>query len=171
LNPPGLVRIGRISGPHGLVGGLRLRPDNPGSESLGKLGRIFAELGGSLRELRITSVARINQTVFKLTLDSISSIDAAEALRGAVVFARQEDLPTLSPDEFYYHAVAGCEVVTSDGEKIGVVAETFSNGANDVWVVRNGSREVLVPVIEDVVKGIDLEARVLTIEPVPGLFD
>lgn len=47
----------------------------------------------------------------------------------------------------------------------------FSNGAQDIWVVRDGEREVLVPVIEDVVKAMDLPGRRVTIDPIPGLLD
>ena len=41
----------------------------------------------------------------------------------------------------------------------------------DIWVVRDSKREVLVPVIEDVVKAMDFAARRVTIEPIPGLLD
>jgi ribosomal 30S subunit maturation factor RimM len=38
-------------------------------------------------------------------------------------------------------------------------------------VVRDGEREFLIPVIEDVVKGMDFTTRRVTIEPIPGLLD
>ena len=59
----------------------------------------------------------------------------------------------------------------TDGSRLGAIEEIFSNGANDVWVVRDGEREFLIPVIEDVVKSIDFAARRVTIEPIPGLLD
>ena len=59
----------------------------------------------------------------------------------------------------------------TDGCRIGTIEEIFSNGAHDVWVVRDAEREVLVPVIEDVVKAMDLGGRRVTIEPIPGLLD
>ena len=44
----------------------------------------------------------------------------------------------------------------TDGSRLGAIEEVFSNGAQDIWVVRDGERkEVLVPVIEDVVKAMD----------------
>jgi len=58
------------------------------------------------------------------------------------------------------------------GRTLGRIEDVFSTGANDVWVVRgDSSDEVLVPVIEDVVKSIDFEARVATIEAIPGLLE
>ena len=61
--------------------------------------------------------------------------------------------------------------VLTDGSRLGTIEEIFSNGAHDVWVVRDGEREFLIPVIEDVVKGMDFTTRRVTIEPIPGLLD
>ena len=65
--------------------------------------------------------------------------------------------------------VIGCEVFLTDGSRIGIIEEIIATGANDVFVVRGEGKEVLVPVIEDVVKEIDVAARRVVIEAVPGL--
>jgi 16S rRNA processing protein RimM len=82
-----------------------------------------------------------------------------------------EDMPAPESGEFYYYEAIGCEVFLTDGSRLGAIEEIFSNGAHDVWVVRDAEREVLVPVIEDVVKMMDLPARRVTIDPIPGLLD
>ena len=65
----------------------------------------------------------------------------------------------------------GFEVTTNDGRRLGTVTETFSTGANDVWVVRDAEREHLIPAIADVVRAIDRDGRRIVIEPMPGLLD
>ena len=65
----------------------------------------------------------------------------------------------------------GFRVETVDGRALGEVAETFATGLNDVWVVRGTGREYLIPVIADVVRGIDRDARRILIDPLPGLLD
>ena len=168
---PRLLRIGRIGGAHGLSGAIRMRPDNPESEALGTLGRLVLEHRGESRAYELREARRLNRTTFRLVLEGIATPEAADELRGAIVMVPAADLPRPASGEFYYHEIIGCEVVTTTGERIGVVEETFSTGANDVWSVRDGAREVLVPVIEDVVKAIDVVARRITIESVPGLLD
>ena len=66
------------------------------------------------------------------------------------------DLPPLGEGKFYYFQLAGAEVMLTDGRRLGTIEDIMSTGAHDVWVVRDGEREVLVPVIADVVKAIDL---------------
>jgi ribosomal 30S subunit maturation factor RimM len=38
-------------------------------------------------------------------------------------------------------------------------------------IVREGSTEVLIPVIADVIRHLDFAARQITIEAIPGLLD
>ena len=94
-----------------------------------------------------------------------------QALIGARVLVPSTALPPLAENEFYYHEIEGFEVVTTDGRALGQVSETFSTGTNDVWTVRSGEREYLIPAIADVVRTIDREQRRITIEPMPGLLD
>ena len=166
-----MLRVGRITGAHGLKGALRFRPDNPDSDTLEQVKRVFLESAGTSREFRLTAMTPLNPTTRRITLEGVADIDAAESLSGAVVMIAAEDVPAAKPGEFYYYEAIGCEVFLTDGSRLGAIEEIFSNGAQDIWVVRDGDREVLVPVIEDVVKSMDLAGRRVTIEAVPGLLD
>ncbi|MGB3551424.1 MAG: ribosome maturation factor RimM [Candidatus Binatus sp.] len=166
-----MLRVGRITGAHGLKGALRLRPDNPDSDSLEQVARVFLESAGQTREFRLTGLTRLNATTRRITLEGVADVNAAEALKGAVVMLAAEDVPAAKPGEFYYYEAIGCEVFLTDGSRLGTIEEIFSTGAHDIWVVRDSEREVLVPVIEDVVKAMDFAARRVTIEPIPGLLD
>jgi len=166
-----MLRVGRITGAHGLKGALRLRPDNPDSETLEQVARVFLESAGEAREFRLTGMTRLNATTRRITLEGVADVNTAESLKGAVVMLATEDVPAAKQGEFYYYEAIGCEVFLTDGSRLGTIEEIFSNGAQDIWVVRNSEREVLVPVIEDVVKAMDFAGRRVTIEPIPGLLD
>jgi len=62
-------------------------------------------------------------------------------------------------------------VVTSSGEHLGTIERSFSTGANEVLVVQDGPREILIPMIADVVQTIDLPGHRVVIDPIPGLLD
>jgi 16S rRNA processing protein RimM len=168
---PAMLRIGRISGAHGLKGALRFRPDNPDSNTIEQTSLVYLESAGHSREFKVTGVTRLNPSTQRLTLEGVADPNLAESLKGAIVLVAAEDMPTAKSGEFYYYEAIGCEVFLTGGSRIGTIEETFSNGAHDVWVVRDGEREFLIPVIEDVVKAMDFAARRVTIEPLPGLLD
>ncbi len=167
-----LVRIGYIAGAHGLKGAMRLRLDDPDAATLALLSRAFLTPPGSTaREYRLNAIARLNRTTMRVVLEGIATPEAADALRGAILAVAAEDLPALERDEFYYFETIGCVVTTTGGDRIGMVEEVFSNGANDVLVVRDGARETLIPAIADVVRTLDLKRRQIVIEALPGLLD
>lgn len=170
-SPLPMIRVGRIAGAHGLSGALRMRPDNPDSEAFADAARVTLELDGKRREYDLLSTSRVGGGMIRLILDGLSNADQAEALKGAIVMIAASELPVAGPGEFYYYQAVGCEVVLTDGRSLGRVEEVLSTGANDVLVVRDGVKEILVPVIADVVKAMDLDARRIVVEPVPGLLD
>jgi 16S rRNA processing protein RimM len=168
---PARLRIGRVTGAHGLHGALRFKLDNPQSEILPTIGRVWLERDGSSREFRLIGVTRLGAGSVRIMLEGIGDATAADALKGSAFAVAVSDLPPTGPREFYYFQTLGCDVFTSTGERIGTVAEVFSNGAHDIFTVRDGAREILVPVIDDIVRDIDISGRRITIEAVPGLLD
>jgi 16S rRNA processing protein RimM len=54
---------------------------------------------------------------------------------------------------------------------LGKVEDILATGSNDVYVVKNGKKEYLIPAIADVVKRIDLERKTILIEVMQGLLD
>ena len=168
----GLLRVGYIAGSHGLHGALRIRTDDPRSTTLSELRRLFVEApAGGRREFKILGASALSAGNQRVMLEGIGDADAAEALRGGIVMVAATDLPPLKEGEFYYFQLVGAEVMLTDGRRLGTIEDIMSTGAHDIWVVRDGEREVLVPVITDVVKAMDLAARRVTIEAVPGLLD
>ncbi len=157
---------------------MRFRPDYPESESIENVERIFLADGDAAsadttdaREYRIVEVASVGQGAIRVMLEGITDANLAEPLKGKNVFADENDLPPPAENEFYYRDIIGCEVFLTDGTRLGVIEDILATGANDVFVVRGDGKEVLVPVIEDVVKEIDVEGKRVVIEAIPGLLD
>lgn len=153
---------------------MRYRPDYPDSDSIESLARIFladSDEGIDAHQYRIAQNAPHTRGSVRLMLEGIIDVSGAEALIGKTVFADESDLPPLEENEFYYRDVIGCEVFLTDNTRVGIVEDIIVTGANDVFVVRGGGKEVLVPVIEDVVKELDPAAKRIVIDPMPGLLD
>jgi 16S rRNA processing protein RimM len=65
--------------------------------------------------------------------------------------------------------LAGCVVVTTKGETLGVLKDVLPTGANDVYVVGEGAAEVLIPALKTVVKSIDIANKRIEVELPEGL--
>jgi 16S rRNA processing protein RimM len=106
-----------------------------------------------------------------LRIDGVEDREGAEELRGAAIVAPREDLPEPRPGEWWIDDLVGLEVVSDDGAALGRLVDVWTLPANDVYVVRSADREVLLPAIEDVIVGVDLEKRMMTVHLLPGLIE
>ena len=80
--------------------------------------------------------------------------------------------PTLEEGEYYFHEVIGLQVIDEGGLSLGNIVEILATGANDVYVVRREfGPDLLLPAIEDVILGIDLENRQMRVHLLPGLVE
>jgi len=164
------IAVGELGSPHGLRGQLRLWPHQPGAPSLTPGLAVLLERDGTWLGATIAAVARHGRGML-IAFNGVGDRTAAQRLTGMHVLVREADLPEPDEDEFYHHELHGFAMVTTDGRALGTIAETFSTGLNDVWVVRDGAHEHLIPIIADVVREIDRAGRRVVIEPMPGLLD
>ncbi len=94
----------------------------------------------------------------------------AESYRGALVEA-PDGVIQREPDEHFVHELIGLRVETAEGYVVGTISDVLQPGANDVYVVKTETGEVLIPVIADVVERIDPAAGLVVITPLAGMLD
>lgn len=166
-----LVAVGRVVGCHGLRGELRVRLFNPESRILTRTSRVYLSAGGAGPRVERVRGARPHQSGWLLSLEEIPTRDAAEALSGTEVLVVEEDLAPLGRGEYYQYQLMGLEVLDESGHALGSVRQVMNTGGSDILVVDDRGRERLIPMIEDVVRTVDLKARRIVIRPLPGLLD
>jgi 16S rRNA processing protein RimM len=165
-----LVSLGRVSGAHGIRGALKVRADADAAttdpEVFIALGEVW--LGGS--SYRVLAAERPKNQVI-LRLAGIDTRNQAEALVGQTLQGDRRRFPPLPDGEYYWFQVLGLPVVNvTDGALLGRLAEIIPTPAHDVYVVRQGEREVLLPAVEDVIVEINLKEGVIKTEPPEGLL-
>lgn len=107
-----------------------------------------------------------------LKFEGYDTMTAAEELVGGRLVISEADGLDLEEDEFYEYQVVGMNVVTIDGEKIGIVTRLMRTGGTDLLVIEGGSgREILVPFADDICTEIDVKAKLITINPPEGLLE
>jgi 16S rRNA processing protein RimM len=152
-------------------GRLKIRSYAQSEKSFLQSGVIFLKpRSGGTRAFTVSSVKPHKNNVL-LTLKGLDSLEEAEEYRGAAVFIRRDSLVQEEKDEYFWFDLIGLEVYLDTGKYIGTIHHILPTGSNDVYVVREGETEVLVPAIHEVVKEIDLDARKMIITEMEGLLD
>ncbi len=165
------VPLGLIGKARGLRGDLWFRPYNEAVEALDEGARVRVTLrDGSARELVLAALEQHGPGLV-VAFEGIDDRDAAEALVGATVSRRRADFPPLEPGEFYHCDLPGVRVVDLDGRDVGTVVRVEPYPTVDALVVSTPSGEVELPVTDDVVRSLDLEARVAVVDPAGWVED
>jgi 16S rRNA processing protein RimM len=91
-------------------------------------------------------------------------------LVGCPVLIEKNRSKALPDGEFYWFQIVGLKVFTESGELLGEVKEILPTGSNDVYVVRDGQKEHLIPATESVIREINLKRKMIVIHPLEGLI-
>ena len=114
--------------------------------------------------------AKVQKNMYMIVFNGLEDINLVEKYKGFDLVVSEDEQQGLEKDEYYYREIIGLTVETIEGETLGTIKEIMSPGANDVWVVnRKGQDDLLLPVIDDVIKKVDLENQKVTIELMEGL--
>ena len=163
------IDVGRIGKPHGLKGEVVIQyyGDAPDRFAVGS--DVSLLLRGERRTVKVVAVRPMPKK-FVVRFEGCERIEDIELWRGGQLQVRVEDLPPLEEGSHYHYELIGLEVMAASGRSLGTLREILSTGSNDVYVVRGGDREYLIPAIEDAVEAVNLAAGKLILKDLKGLI-
>ena len=106
-----------------------------------------------------------------MKFDRVDSIEAAEELRNAEICVDEAEAVSLEDGEFFDWQLEGCEVITADGDPIGIVRELMRTGGTELLVIDGAKRELLVPFAESICIDVDIKEKRIVIDPPEGLLE
>jgi 16S rRNA processing protein RimM len=166
-----LISVARIARPQGHRGEViaDLLTDFP--ERFARLDRVYVKRAdGRLLALDLES-SRPHKGRVALKFAGCDSVDTAEGLRGARVMISRDELVELPEDTYYDFELIGCEVVGAGGQMLGRVDAVQNYGAAPLLVIRDGKRELLIPLVLSICVEIDTARKRIVVDPPEGLLD
>jgi 16S rRNA processing protein RimM len=156
--------MGLFGAPQGVRGEVRVKSLTGEAGAVGAYGPLTDK--GRTRVFAFESLRPLKDGMLVARLAGVSSREAAEALKGVEIFARRDQLPPPSEDEFYYDDLVGLQAVNEAGEPIGRVVSVMNFGAGDVLEIApaGGGETVLLPFTKAVARRIDFDAGQIAIE-------
>lgn len=164
-----LLRIGVVTGSHGLRGELKLRSEDPDFSVLLEHDEFFIQPAGAApspcRILRRNSVR--GNLVVKLA--GFDSVEAVQGFVGAAVLVDVNRLPELPQGSYYWHQLRGLRAIDKQDGDLGTVSSLFTTAAHDIYVINGRYGEVLVPAVPQFITEIDLAAGQILFDLPEGL--
>lgn len=162
------LEIGKVVSTHGLRGELRVDPWCDSPQFLCQFKTLYLKKG----ETKLSVSSRPHKTIAIVKAKGIDTIEEAEKLRGRVLYINRSDA-RLAPGEYFIQDLMGLDVIDIDTSKsYGKITDVLKTGANDVYQVTDEKKkDYLIPVIDDVVKEIDINGGKVLIKPLKGIFN
>lgn len=100
-----------------------------------------------------------------LKIDGIDTMNDAETYKQKYIEIPREKEPELPEDTYYVSDLKECIVYDTDGKELGKIFDVISTRNNDVYWIKE-PKELLIPVLRDIVLSIDINEKKIVIRPV-----
>ncbi len=165
-----VLQVGEIVNTHGLRGEVKIVPWTDYPEVFEDFDCVYLEKNNTKLTIKSIKYQKSNLIV---KFDEIPDINEAERLKGSVLYVEREQLG--EPEEGYYICdLLGIKVIDENENEIGVIKDVISTGkCNDVYVLsaKDGGRDILIPVIDEVVLDVDIDKEICRVHIIEGLLD
>jgi 16S rRNA processing protein RimM len=162
--------LGKITKTHGLKGEVILWLDVDFPEDYEDLESIFLEERGELVPYFIETY-RLSGNRAIVLFEDIDTFEKAEALINLQAFLPLEELAELDENQFYYHEIIGFQIIDKNLGSLGTVQIVHSMQAQDLLVMDYKGKEVLIPVIDEIILEADKTAKILNVNLPEGLLE
>lgn len=163
------VAVGQIERAFGVKGEVKVRSltDVPGRlEALTNV--TVVGKNGKTMETTVTHVRRAGPS-FIVGLAGLTNPEDAGLWRGSLIQVPRGTAPALPEGQYYECDLVGLAVQTQQGQPLGVLEQIWESPGNHIFVVRQGTKEILIPAAKELVAAVDLEQRVMTVRMIEGL--
>ncbi len=166
-----LIAIGKIVGHFGYKGEVKIIPLTDFPERFKSLKQVHINCKGQISTKAVEAVKNHGQG-WLLKLSGIDDKETAEQYRGSLLQIDETEVYPLPEGCYYYFQLQGLKVYDKRRGFLGELTDIIETGANDVYVVKSESyKEILIPAIKQVIASIDLLAKTMLVDLLPGIID
>lgn len=162
--------VGEIASAHGLRGEVSIKVLSENSARFAPGRQLWVgrdPIGSRTVEVEATR-SHSGRSVVKFA--EVDDRNAAEALRGQLVFVESSGAPDLEEDAYWEYEVAGARVISVKGPELGVLSGIEERLEQDLWRVETPSGPVLVPASKDIIVSVDADRKLIVVDAPQGLF-
>ena len=166
-----LVTIGKIERPFGVRGEFKVRSlsDVPGRLDQLKQVQVLRPTG-QMVDRTVTGVRRAGST-YIMGLVGVTTPEEAATLRGGLLQVPRAPAAVLAADVYFECDLIGLAVETEQGDEVGVLEAILEIPDNRIFVVRKGTKEILIPAAKSFVASVDLKRRRMVVRGIDDLFE
>lgn len=154
-------KVGQIVNTHGIKGEVKVIPLTEDVNNFKRYGKVKV---GENEWKEILGVKFQKDRVI-LNLEGIDSMNDAETYKQKYLSVIREEEPGLPENTYYIKDLVGCNVVDTNGKDLGNIYDVIQTKNNDVYWIEK-PKQLLIPVLKDIVLDVNIEEKKVIITPV-----
>jgi len=171
MNKDDFFYLGKVLKTHGNKGQVMVLLDVDDPEEYESLESVYLDLQGERIPFFIGSLELKHNRKAVVKFDDFDTIEDAESLQGLEMYLPVTSLPALKGNQFYFHEIIGYRVVDEHHGDIGIIEDILEMPHQSLFQIRHGEKEILVPVVDDIIRKVDRKKKQVMIEAPEGLIE
>ncbi|WP_093869971.1 ribosome maturation factor RimM [Tenacibaculum sp. MAR_2010_89] len=163
--------LGKIVKKHSFKGEVVIKLDTDEPELYRDLESVFVDLGNNLIPFFIEKSSLSKSTMFRVKFEDVNTEQDADAIMRAGIYLPLNLLPKLTGNKFYYHEVIGFTVIDTNFGEVGEIQSINDTSAQPLFEIDRDGNEVFIPMIDDFIKKIDRDNKIVEVTTPEGLID
>ncbi len=160
------LEVGKVTNTHGIMGEVRVQPWCDSPEFLCRFSTLYVDK--THWPIQVER-ARVHKNMVILKFHGVTDVPGALAMRNAVLYVDRDDVE-LPEGSFFLADLYGLEVRDArSGAALGKVADILTLPANNVYVVRGGVRELMIPAVPDFIAETNVDEGYLKVNLIEGM--
>ncbi len=160
------LEVGKVTNVHGLNGEVRVQPWADSPEFLCRFKTLYVDEAHFPMNVQR---ARVHKNMVIVKFEGPTDVPSAMSLRGAILYIDRSDA-NLPQGTFFLADIYGLEVRdAATGEALGKIADVLTLPANNVYVVKGGARELMIPAVPQFIAETNIEGGFIRINMMEGL--
>ena len=160
------LEVGKVTNVHGLMGEVKVQPWADSPEFLCQFKTLYVD---EAHFPMTVQRARVHKNMVIIKFEGPTDVPSALSLRNAILYIHREDVK-LPEGSFFLADIYGLEVRdAASGEVLGEIADVLTLPANNVYVVRGGARELMIPAVPQFIAETNIEGGYIRVNMMEGL--
>lgn len=162
--------VGKIINTHGIKGQVKVEPITSDIDRFSHLEKAY--IGDKKLEVKLQSV-RYHKGFVILKFDNYDDINLVLSFKNQFIYVNDEDRIILPEKHYFLHDLMGCNVVDTAGNKLGHIIDIMQSASNDIYVLKDNmnNKEYLIPAVNEFIKDVNIQKRIVTIDPIEGMIE
>ncbi|MBT2162667.1 ribosome maturation factor RimM [Zobellia barbeyronii] len=164
--------LGKIVSKYSFKGEVLVKLDADEPEIYENMESVFVLMKGNVLVPFFIDRCRLHKSaLLRIDFEEVKDEAAADRIMNHLLYLPLAALPKLEGDKFYFHEVIGFDVIDDTHGNIGIVTGVNDTTSQAIFEIDKDGKEILVPIIDEIVKKVDRENKVVHVSTPEGLVD